>query len=165
MKIPGTRYTWPIEIIPNAAHWNGARGGACCHGPCSQYWPWWKLFSWCAVGCNNMPEISNGRLWLYTRWGACHVDVVIDRRPQPQFPTRGMIAEPFEGQTLVLGAPREWDHDAYGKCAGLPVRRDNGMYSSLWRPTWRDRLAILFGARLRLFVVGKVHPPVAIETE
>lgn len=50
----------------------------CGHGP--QTWPWWK---WIAFRVSHQAVClpSTGRaLWIYTRWGAICLDVVIDRR-------------------------------------------------------------------------------------
>lgn len=70
--------TWVFSF--NNDHWNGARGGGCCHGPRSMSWPWWKPFAflWCNITVN--PEAPGRRLWFYSRRGACHLDVWIDRR-------------------------------------------------------------------------------------
>lgn len=36
---------------------------------------------------------------------------------------------------------------------------------SCWRPTWRERLAILLGRPVWLWVSGGSHPPVALTAE
>ena len=51
------------------------------HGP--QDWDtraWWKplTFLFCSAGA-NLPSTSY-RLWIYTRWGSMHFDLVFDRR-------------------------------------------------------------------------------------
>lgn len=49
------------------------------HGP--QTWPWWRLASFGPVRLSSVVLPSTGyRLWVYTRWGACHFDVFLDRR-------------------------------------------------------------------------------------
>lgn len=49
------------------------------HGP--QVWPWWRLLSWRTCRLVGVQEPSKGyRLWLYTRFGAVHVDLYLDRR-------------------------------------------------------------------------------------
>lgn len=72
---------------------------------------------------------------------------------------------PFSFQTRVLGAPADWDADTHGPCEGLPVHIDEhaGEYFSVWRPTWRERLRLLFGGTVGLFVAGRGHPPVSLE--
>ncbi len=73
-----------------------------------------------------------------------------------------MSPVPFPEQTSVLGAPPDWDAKKHGPCDGLPVHFADGIYTSCWRATWRERLALLFGARLWLTVVSSGHPPVAL---
>lgn len=50
----------------------------CAHGP--QTWPWWRIASF---RCNHLvvclPSTGRG-FWIYTRWGAIALDLVIDRR-------------------------------------------------------------------------------------
>lgn len=64
----------------------------------------------------------------------------------------------------VLAAPDGWDEAADGECVDLPITQDHGCMFSYWRPTLRERFAILFGGHVRLAVVGKQHPPVALDT-
>ncbi len=67
--------------------------------------------------------------------------------------------------TVVLGEPADWDEDADGVCEGLPIMEtDFGVMYSWWKPTWRDRLAMIFGRSLRLGVFGRAHPPVSLDT-
>lgn len=69
------------------------------------------------------------------------------------------------GTNYVLGAPAGWDERAHGPCAGLPVvRTDDPYFFSYWRPSWREKLALLFGRPVRLCVVGRAHPPVMVDT-
>ena len=63
----------------------------------------------------------------------------------------------------VLGAPGDWDEDRLGACLGLPVAYGDGFIASYWRPTWRERLAILVGRPIRLAVAGFGHPPVMLD--
>jgi hypothetical protein len=45
----------------------------------------------------------------------------------------------------------------------LPVYRDGYQIVSCWRPTWRERLAFLFGAPVRLHVLAhSTHSPVKL---
>jgi hypothetical protein len=70
----------------------------------------------------------------------------------------------FPGVTFVLGEPPNWDDAMYGQCAGLPVQYDKerGVFASCWTLTFRQRLAVLFGRPLWLFVVSRAHPPVML---
>lgn len=74
-----------------------------------------------------------------------------------------MNSTPFKEQTRVLGAPQGWDANANGPCLGLPVHIDEFGFKSRWQPTWRERIGILFGRPVWLWVVGSAHPPVALE--
>lgn len=68
----------------------------------------------------------------------------------------------FSGVTHVLGAPRDWNEAEHGPCAGLPTAFVDGQFMSCGRPTWRQRLALLFGRCITLFVIGSGHPPVML---
>lgn len=72
----------------------------------------------------------------------------------------------FTGYEVVLGAPKGWDDTAFGPCDGLPIRRDErGSCISVWKLTWRERLAIFLGANIMLDVhSGPTQPPVALRT-
>ena len=71
--------------------------------------------------------------------------------------------------TETMGKLLGWD-DRLGPCVGLPVCRtyaedETPLVYSWWRPSWRERLSLLFGGSVRLCLVGTIHPPVAIEAE
>jgi hypothetical protein len=68
----------------------------------------------------------------------------------------------FPQVTHRMGAPANWDEEAYGNCDVLPVCYQDGVSYSYWRFGWKQRLAILFGYPLRLAVVGR-QVPVALE--
>jgi hypothetical protein len=66
--------------------------------------------------------------------------------------------------TAILGAPHDWDETANGTCEGLPITQsDFGVMFSYWRPTWRERFALIFGRSLRLGIFGRGHPPVSLD--
>lgn len=65
--------------------------------------------------------------------------------------------------THTLGAPVGWDEQKYGPCAGLPVLHHEGVIYSFWRPSIRERIALLFGRSVQLGVVSNAQPPVSIE--
>ena len=70
----------------------------------------------------------------------------------------------FKGYETILGAPQNWDENAYGPCAGLPIARAYDTCISVWRPTWRERLKFLFGANIILRVAsGRTQPPVSLD--
>lgn len=67
-----------IRVNGSAAHWRDDLRVK--HGP--QTWPWWRLASFSVVRLEVYPPTTGYRLWVYTRWGALHGDVVFDRRKQ-----------------------------------------------------------------------------------
>jgi hypothetical protein len=70
-----------------------------------------------------------------------------------------------DATTALLGAPRGWDEPRHGECQVLPVVEADGVFYSYWRPTWRERLRVLFGRPVRLCVVANGMPPVAVDTD
>jgi hypothetical protein len=82
VRIPPTRFTWPVSVTSSFAHWNGRPGGGCSHGPCSMDWPPLKLIAWlpCRLRLDPSSPSSGWRLWLYTRFGAWYGDLFIHRR-------------------------------------------------------------------------------------
>lgn len=67
--------------------------------------------------------------------------------------------------TRLLVAPTGWNDEHHGRCVELPISDQDGIMYSYWKPTFKQRLLILFGQSLRLSVIGTTHPPVAIDTE
>lgn len=69
----------------------------------------------------------------------------------------------FEQSNKILLKPEGWrDED----CMSLHVWTDGKHCVSLWRPTWRDRLRILFKGEIWLWIVsGGTQPPVAVTAE
>jgi hypothetical protein len=47
----------------------------------------------------------------------------------------------------------------------LHVFEEHQHHLSWWKLTFRDRVKILFGANIRLCVLGVFHPPVSIEVD
>lgn len=77
-----------------------------------------------------------------------------------------MKGVPFDGQTNVLGAPRNWDEATDGPCDVLPVRFDPAEgFTSVWELTPDDVAKLYRGGRIRLRIVSTVHPPVALWVE
>lgn len=63
--------------------------------------------------------------------------------------------------SLTGGPAAEWGtHEDVGD---LPVYRDANEIISCWRPSFGERLVLLFRPRLWLRVLGGSHPPVSIE--
>ena len=67
--------------------------------------------------------------------------------------------------TRVLGAPPFWDEATDGKCEGLPISDGAGFIASYWKPTWRERLAVLFGKPVRVCVHAHTTYPISLDTE
>lgn len=69
----------------------------------------------------------------------------------------------FEGFQRILGAPIGWDVGKHGPCDGLPIRCDGGVCLSVWKPTWGERLSLMFGGRVQVQVAsGNTQPAIAI---
>lgn len=66
----------------------------------------------------------------------------------------------------TLGAPASWDI-ALGICAPLHVHKDEGLLLvySWWALTWSERLGLLFGRSLRVCIVGRTMPPLALDVD
>lgn len=64
----------------------------------------------------------------------------------------------------VLTAPQGWDEQADGTCMDLHVAAADGVMFSYWRPSWRERLSLIFGGHIRLGVFASGHPPVSLDT-
>lgn len=66
--------------------------------------------------------------------------------------------------TFVLGAPTNWDEARHGICKPLYVAYDDdSRFYSYWKPTWRERIRVLYGFPVRLCVHSNGHPPVALD--
>lgn len=67
----------------------------------------------------------------------------------------------FPEKTTVLQKPRSMTDE---ECGTLAIHFDGRACISRWRPNWRERLAVLFGAPVWLGVVGnRTQPPVWLE--
>lgn len=67
----------------------------------------------------------------------------------------------------ALGAPHNWDAAVHGPCEGLPVVTEveacgTVEHLSYWELTWRERVRLLFGAKVRLTVMATGHPPISL---
>ena len=74
-----------------------------------------------------------------------------------------MKAIRFKGHTSLFDPPREWDQAVYGPYAPLPVMIDEqNVHHTVWKPTFRERIMLLFGANIRLSVFN-YQPAVHLE--
>lgn len=69
----------------------------------------------------------------------------------------------FHGQTHVLEAPKGWDHEAEGECIGLPVRIEDGVSYSVWKPSDEDLARLNAGGGVVVAVHGG-QPPIWTDT-
>lgn len=80
-----------------------------------------------------------------------------------------MIPGRIEGATRYLGAPDWWTPADDGYCAHLAIldMESDGVpvMASVWEPTPAELELLHGGARVTLFVVGRDHPPVALEVQ
>jgi len=51
------------------------------------------------------------------------------------------------------------------ECGPLPVYTDGQYLISCWKPSFKDRLIILLGKSIWLWILGKAHPPVKLTTD
>lgn len=78
-----------------------------------------------------------------------------------------MIPARIPRATRYLGAPAGWEPEANGDCAHLairdmPVNGNTPSMHSLWEPTPQELDWLAKGGKVRLMVVGSVHPPVTL---
>lgn len=67
----------------------------------------------------------------------------------------------FQEQTKVLAKPPGMTDE---ECGELAVHCDGQICTSLWVPSWRERISILFFGRVWLRVwMGQTQPPVYLE--
>ena len=73
----------------------------------------------------------------------------------------------IQNATRTLGAPLDWDRETDGYCGKLPIRDEvtsaGRTMISAWYPTPEERGRLQQGAPVYLYIVGSIHPPVAIE--
>jgi hypothetical protein len=79
-----------------------------------------------------------------------------------------MIAASIEGRTRYLGKPRDWRPEVDGPCGSLAIRDEittagaGAVMASAWEPTPEELDRLNRGAKVVLWVIGNVHPPVAV---
>lgn len=80
-----------------------------------------------------------------------------------------MIAHHFRGQSFVMEASPNHDHQRDGEVYGLPVRVERDArgpwgYSSMWKPTPEELELLNAGGAVRVTVVG-AQPPIDVGAE
>ena len=69
----------------------------------------------------------------------------------------------FPTAVIMLGAPPNWDSKKHGPCEGLPIQQKDGICTSGWKPTFWERIKILFGDLIFVHVAsGHTQPPIAL---
>jgi hypothetical protein len=73
----------------------------------------------------------------------------------------------FHGVTHRFSAPAGWDAARHGPCEALPAMQSDRAFTSCWRPSFKERLALLFRPRATvvLTILTARHPPVALEVQ
>lgn len=70
------------------------------------------------------------------------------------------------GMNRTLGAPKGWDKEKHGTCAGLPVYAEvvNGqmVMTSAWKPNAEELVALQNGGCVAMVIYGGLHPPIAL---
>lgn len=70
----------------------------------------------------------------------------------------------FKGYQAILGAPKNWDAIRDGECEGLPIMRVDGHIYSCWKPSFIERVKLMFGMPITMVVANsKSQPPIALE--
>lgn len=68
----------------------------------------------------------------------------------------------FPGFTNVYHAPEGWDEEENGECSSLHVLESTSGLISVWKPSFREIMQMLFGKKLALCVMSTAQPPVAL---
>lgn len=76
-----------------------------------------------------------------------------------------MIPISTDSTNLNLSKPSDWEEEKHGECIALPVSHYDGVYYSYWRPTFIERIKILFGNNIRVRICSEFHPPIALDVE
>ncbi len=66
---------------------------------------------------------------------------------------------------MILKAPRHWDAEEHGNCEDLHITKHEGVMYSYHKPSWKEKILILFGRPIRLCICANYHPPVALDCE
>jgi hypothetical protein len=67
----------------------------------------------------------------------------------------------FDGVTAIYKAPPDWDADANGPCADLPVQRTADFAISRWRPSYEELQILCNGGSVEIAIAGG-QPAIAV---
>lgn len=116
------------------------------------------------------------RWWARSPTKYCGNGSLLSIRPHLHFRRQSLrdhgIARPPDKEQTMKASPTNhpnaiiaggYDHPAVGTIENLEIIRcsDNALYSA-WRPTWRERLRLIFGARLWIGVLSNRQPPLTV---
>lgn len=74
-----------------------------------------------------------------------------------------MIPIDFAGANRTYKSPPDWDEGAYGVCADLRVQHEAPLFTCIYKFSWRDRLAVLFGRKLKVEIAsGRTLAPLRV---
>lgn len=65
--------------------------------------------------------------------------------------------------STIAAPPPNWDEDKYGKCSSLPILEQGGVIMSMWKPSFKERIKILFGGVIQLSIVSNQMLPVSLD--
>jgi hypothetical protein len=71
-----------------------------------------------------------------------------------------MIPVDFTQSNTTLTKPTNMTDE---ECSSLRVYNDGEKFISCWRPSWRERLSVLFFGKVWIWIFGQGHPPVYVE--
>lgn len=75
-----------------------------------------------------------------------------------------MKAIRFKGHDTILKPPADWDDDdKRGTCSNLAVAHQDGNLISCWEPSFCERIKLLFGGVVWVFMAAVSHPPIALQ--
>ncbi|MEA2833480.1 MAG: hypothetical protein QOG66_1682 [Methylobacteriaceae bacterium] len=55
--------------------------------------------------------------------------------------------------------------DGASTSAAIPIAAEDDACVAMWRPTWRERLRVAFGAPIRVLLNYSLHGPLHVDTE
>lgn len=73
-----------------------------------------------------------------------------------------MTPQYFDGVTAIYKAPPDWDAEANGPCADLPVLRTDEFAISRWQPSYEELQTLLAGGLVEIAIAG-AQPAIAVK--
>lgn len=63
---------------------------------------------------------------------------------------------------IVYTQPYEWNDKIHGECVNLNVHQHEGFIMSWWKPSFKERIKILFGKSIKITLLTKIQPPISV---